>query len=279
MNSKINYPYAKRSFWDRFLEILSPGPDSKGEVFDILQQAKERQIIDEDGLAMMEGVLQVTELNVCDIMIPKLQMDMIDINDSLEMILPYVVAKAHSRFPVYDKDQDKVIGILLAKDLLKANLDKKFDWTQALRPAVCIPESKKLNVLLKEFRVKKNHIAIIIDEYSQVVGLVTIEDVIEQIIGDIEDEHDYDQDQDHILVTSDGWRVKGLTDIEQFNEQFNTSFSTEYSETVAGLITNYFGRIPHKGEVAIIDSMRFEVLRTDSRQVHLLKVRKALSDL
>jgi magnesium and cobalt transporter len=276
----VKYPQDKRSFLERILELVLPGPDSKADFFEILQQAKERDIIDDDGVAMIEGVLQVSELCAGDIMIPKAQIDTVNIDDDLRTILPFVIAKAHSRFPVLDKDHDKIIGILLAKDLLRAHIDTKFDWREHLRPVVYIPKSKPLNVLLKEFRLKKNHIAIIVDEYSEVVGLLTIEDVIEQITGDIEDEHDYDEDNHNIIQSTDGdWRVKGSTEIEQFNAHFNTSFSDSMIDTVAGLINNYFGRIPHKGEVALIDNVRFEVLRTDARQLHLLKVRKALSNL
>ncbi len=280
MNSRIRYPHDRRSFFERLIELISPGPDSKADFFEILQQAKERNIIDDDGVAMIEGVLQVSELCAGDIMVPKAQMDIIEINDNIQNILPFAVAKAHSRFPVFDKDHDKVLGILLAKDLLRKNIDDNFEWTEHLRPAVYIPASKPLNVLLKEFRIKKNHIAIVVDEYSEVIGLVTIEDVIEQITGDIEDEYDYDQDQDNIVPTSDGnWRVKGLTDISQFNDFFNTKFTDDIIETIAGLVTNHFGRIPHKGEVALIENIRIEVLRTDGRQLHLLKVRKTLSNL
>ncbi|MFM2344864.1 MAG: hypothetical protein RLZZ210_1476 [Pseudomonadota bacterium] len=280
MNSRIRYPHDRRSFFERLIELISPGPDSKADFFEILQQAKERNIIDDDGVAMIEGVLQVSELCAGDIMVPKAQMDIIEINDNIQTILPFVVAKAHSRFPVFDKSHDKIVGILLAKDLLRSNIDSNFDWVEYLRPAVYIPKSKPLNVLLKEFRVKKNHIAIVVDEYSEVIGLVTIEDVIEQITGDIEDEYDYDQDQDNIVPTSDGhWRVKGLTDIQQFNEFFHTNFTDEVIETIAGLVTNHFGRIPHKGEIALIDNIRFEILRTDARQLHLVKVRKTLSNL
>ncbi len=277
-NQSVKYPHDKRNFFERFIELLSPGPDSKADFFEILQQAKERDIIDDDGVSMIEGVLQVSELCAGDVMIPRAQIDSVSFNDDLKTILPFVIEKAHSRFPVLDKDHDKIVGILLAKDLLRAHFDSKFDWHAHLRPVVYIPKSKPLNVLLKEFRLKKNHIAIIVDEYSEVVGLLTIEDVIEQITGDIEDEHDYAEDDNNIIQGVDGdWRVKGITEIEQFNLHFNTSFSHNMIDTIAGLINGYFGRIPHKGEVALIDNVRFEVLRTDARQLHLLKVRKALN--
>ncbi len=279
MNSKVGYPYCKRSIWGRIKDAIMPGPDSKSEVFDILQEAKQRKVIDDDGLAMMEGVLQVSEICVSDVMVPKMQMDMVDVNDNLESVLSFVIAKSHSRFPVFNKDKDKIVGILLAKDLLRSHIDEKFSWADYLRPAVFIPQSKKLNVLLKEFRVKKNHLAVIVDEYSQVVGLITIEDVIEQIVGDIEDEHDYDEDEDHIILTNDGWRIKGLTEIQQFNGAFETQFNAEIADSIAGIVINAFGRIPHKGEIIILQGLRFEVLRTDSRQIHLLKVRKSLSSL
>jgi magnesium and cobalt transporter len=277
MNQHVKYPKDKRSFLERLFDAISPGPDSKPEFFDMLQQAKERKIIDDDGLAMMEGVLQVTELSVADIMVPISQIDLINIDDTIQTVLPFVISKSHSRFPVSNKDGSKVMGILLAKDLLRAHINPKFIWQDYLRPAVCVPESKPLNVLLREFRIKKNHIAIVMDEYSQIAGLVTIEDVIEQIVGDIEDEYDYDQDQDHIVSTHEGtWRVKGITSLTQFNEYFRTDFVDDNIDTIAGFITAYFGRIPHKGEVAIINNIRFEILRTDSRQLHLINIRRTL---
>lgn len=241
----------------------------------MLQDAHERNLIDADSLSMIEGVFQVSELTARDIMVPRSQMDAVNIADAPESFIPYMQQTAHSRFPVYEGNRDNIIGILLAKDLLRYYTDENFDLRETLRPAVFIPESKRLNILLREFRINRNHIAIVVDEYGGVAGLVTIEDVLEQIVGDIEDEFDLDEDQDNILPTADGaWRVHGLTEIEQFNEAFGTAFPDDDVDTVGGLLTNHVGHVPHRGEVITLPPIRFEVLRADARQVHLLLVRR-----
>jgi len=271
------HPHDQRSLLDRLVDLISPGPDNKPEFLHILYQALQRRIIDAEGLAMIEGIMQISELTAQDIMIPRTNMDMLDISHSLAEILPKIIQTSHSRFPVYDTSRDQIMGVLLAKDLLGATQKKSFDWRQQLRPALFIPESKPLNILLREFRVKKNHLALVVDEFSQVVGMVTIEDVIEQITGDIEDEYDFDEDSAHIIpLKNQEWRVNGLTTIDQFNAFFDTALHHDHVETVGGIVTQHFGRLPHKGEIAILDGWRFEVMKADDRQLHLLKVRRAL---
>jgi len=193
--------------------------------------------------------------------------------------MPMVLETAQSRYPAVDGDLDKVVGILLAKDLLRYYASDRVDLRGMLRPAVFIPESKRLNVLLRDFRSNRNHIAIVVDEYGGVAGLITIEDVLEQIVGDIEDEYDFDEEQDNILEVNEAnaglrWRVKALTELEQFNEVLGATLSSEDVDTIGGLVANHLGRMPRKGEIFEIDQLRFEVLRADARQLHVLLVEK-----
>jgi magnesium and cobalt transporter len=223
-------------------------------------------------------VLQVSEMQARDIMVPRAQMDVIDVNEPPDRFIPLVIETAHSRFPVIGEGKDDVIGILLAKDLLRYYAgEEEFDVRDMLRPAVFIPESKPLNVLLKEFRKNRNHIAIVVDEYGGVAGLITIEDVLEQIVGDIEDEYDFDEAEDNIVQEKRGiYRVKALTEIADFNESFGTDFSDEEFDTVGGLVLKRFGRVPKRGEQLTVDQLSFRVLRADSRRVYLLQVTKKL---
>jgi magnesium and cobalt transporter len=212
-------------------------------------------------------------------MVPRSQMDVVDLTKPLEEWMPLVLEAAHSRFPAIDGDRDKVVGILLAKDLLRHYAEDSFDVRDMLRPAIFIPESKQLNVLLRDFRANRNHMAIVVDEYGGVAGLITIEDVLEQIVGDIEDEYDFDEAEDNILPVRDGargmrWRVKALTEIAQFNDTLDTRFSDDDVDTIGGLVANHLGRMPHKGDMFDIGHIRFEVLRADARQVHVLLVEK-----
>jgi magnesium and cobalt transporter len=214
-------------------------------------------------------------MQVRDIMIPRAQMDTVDINEAPEVFLPRVIEAAHSRFPVIDGEKDDVLGILLAKDLLRLNVGEEVDMRDILRPAIFIPEAKRLNVLLKEFRASRNHMAIVVDEYGGVAGLVTIEDVLEQIVGDIEDEYDFDETEDNIIRDKSGrYRVKATTEIGDFNEVMGSEFSDEDYDTVGGLVLNRFGRLPKRGETIEFDGFRFQVLRADSRRVHTLIVEK-----
>ena len=267
-----------RNLLDRLSHALLGEPESRQDLIDMLRDAQRRELLDSDSLDMIEGVFQVSEMKVRDIMVSRAQMDIVDRNEQPEAYLPRVIESGHSRFPVIDGDKDKVIGILLAKDLLRYfTLDKKkrknFNIHDMLRPAVFVPESKRLNVLLREFRASRNHMAIVVDEYGGVAGLVTIEDVLEQIVGDIADEFDFDEDTMIMPRDNGEYVMKALTPLADFNECLNTSFSDEEVDTVGGMVMATFGRLPKRGERIVIGNFQFEVLRADSRRVHLLKVK------
>jgi len=272
----MDEPNHKPSLLERLSALLMREPEDREQLIELLHSSFERNLLDADALAMIEGVLQVSEMQARDIMVPRAQMDVIDIGESPDQFIPSVIQTAHSRFPVISENKDDVIGILLAKDLLRYYAgEEEFNVREMLRPAVFIPESKPLNILLKEFRKNRNHIAIVVDEYGGVAGLVTIEDVLEQIVGDIEDEYDFDDVDDNIILEKSGqYRVKALTEISDFNESFGTNFSDEEFDTVGGLILNRFGRVPKRGEQISIDNLAFKVLRSDSRRLHLLQVTK-----
>lgn len=261
----------KFGWLERLSNWLSREPEDREELVELLHSAFEKNLLDADALSMIEGVMQVSEMQVRDIMIPRSQMDVIDISDPPEKFIPLVIETAHSRFPVIDENKDDIIGILLAKDLLRYYAGEDFNVREMLRPAVFIPESKRLNVLLKEFRGNRNHIAIVVDEYGGVAGMVTIEDVLEQIVGDIEDEYDYDEDEDNIFQDTSGrYRIKALTEISDFNEVLGTDFSDEEFDTIGGLVISKFGYLPKRGEQISFDGLRFTVLRADSRRLHSL---------
>jgi magnesium and cobalt transporter len=268
----MNEP-AKPSLLERLSSMLLREPEDREQLVALLHSAFEKRLLDAEALSMIEGVLQVSETQVRDVMIPRSQMDMIDVADSPEKFIPFVIETSHSRFPVFEDNRDNVIGILLAKDLLRFYAEESFNVREMLRPAVFVPEAKRLNVLLKEFRANRNHIAIVVDEYGGVSGLITIEDVIEQIIGDIEDEYDFDETEDNIIADRSGrYRVKAVTEIGDFNNHFNTNFSDEDYDTVGGMVVGRFGRLPKRGESIGIDGFTFQVLRADSRKIHSLLV-------
>jgi magnesium and cobalt transporter len=263
----------KPSLLERISHWLMREPEDREQLIELLHGAYENSLMDADALSMIEGVLQVSEMRVGEIMIPRAQMDVIDINDPPEAFIPFVIETAHSRFPVIDHDRDSVIGILLAKDLLRHYAEEDADIRGMLRPAVFIPESKRLNVLLKEFRSNRNHIAIVVDEYGGVAGLVTIEDVLEQIVGEIEDEYDFDETEDNIISEQDGtFRVKAATEIDDFNQMLGAHFSDDEFDTVGGLVVSRFGHLPKRGESVGFDGFNFTVLRADSRRLHTLRV-------
>jgi hemolysin (HlyC) family protein len=266
----------KPSLLERISALLMREPEDREHLLKLLHSAFERNLLDSDALSMIEGVMQVSETQVRDIMVPRAQMDVIDINETPDKFIPYVIATAHSRFPVFDKSRDDVIGILLAKDLLRFYAgEEEFNVRDMLRPAVFVPESKRLNVLLREFRANRNHMAIVVDEYGGVAGLVTIEDVLEQIVGDIEDEYDFDESEDNIMRQQGGlYRVKAQTEIADFNRAFGTDFSDADFDTVGGLVLRRFGRLPKRGESVSIGGLRFQVLRADSRRLHVLQVQR-----
>jgi magnesium and cobalt transporter len=267
---------ARPNLLDRIGAWISRKPEDREELVGLLRDAYDRNLIDADALAMIEGVLQVSEMQARDIMVPRAQMDVIDVRESPDQFIPMVIQTGHSRFPVFGENKDDVIGILLAKDLLRHYAgEEEFNVRDMLRPAVFIPGSKPLNVLLKEFRKNRNHMAIVVDEYGGVAGLVTIEDVIEQIVGDIEDEYDFDDVEDNIVPEKGGqFRVKALTEIADFNAVFGTRYSDHEFDTIGGLVLSRFGRVPKRGEQLSFDNLIFKVLRADSRRLHLLQVAK-----
>ena len=248
-------------------------PKDKDQLADILKSAFDKNMMDSDSLMMLEGVLNVSEMHVRDIMIPRSQMDVIDISKKVEEFIPFVVKTSHSRFPVVEENINNVIGILLAKDLLRFTSGEEFEVRDNLRPAIFVPESKRLNVLLKDFRTNRNHIAIVVDEYGGVSGMVTIEDVLEQIVGDIEDEFDYDETEDNIIQDQERqFRVKASTEISDFNDYFATEYSDEEFTTIGGLITQKFGYLPQRNEKISFDGFDIEILRADSRQIHSILI-------
>ena len=269
-------PSPKSGWLDRLGAMLIRKPEDREQLITLLHSAFERNLLDSDALSMIEGVMQVSEMHARDIMVPRSQMDVVDISKKPEQFIPFVIEAAHSRFPVIEGSEDEIIGILLAKDLLRYYAaPDEFNIRDMLRPAVFIPESKRLNVLLKDFRSNRNHMAIVVNEYGGVAGLVTIEDVLEQIVGDIEDEYDFDEEEDNIVMEADGrYRVKAITEIDNFNEVLGANYSNEDCDTIGGLVLSKFGRLPVRNEAVVIGQFKFTVQRADSRRLHVLKVEK-----
>jgi magnesium and cobalt transporter len=251
-------------------------PENQDQLIQILKQAQGRHLMDTQALSMMEGALQVSELRVRDVMVPRATMVVVKHDAVLEDILPLVIESAHSRFPVIEDDKAEVVGILLAKDLLPycGGFQRSFNMRDVVRSAVFVPESKRLNVMLKEFRHSRNHMAIVVDEYGSAAGFVTIEDVMEQIVGEIEDEYDFDEDASILQRSATEYTVKAHTSIEDFNEFFGTSFEDDAFDTVAGLMINAIGHLPKRNETVDIAGYRFRVLRSDSRRIHLLNIER-----
>ena len=268
-------PVERRGWLSRLKQQMSGEPQDRAALLEELREATERGLVDPDALEMLEGVLAVGELQVRDIMVPRSQMAVVERDAAPEQLLPVVVESGHSRFPVIGEDRDQIAGILLAKDLLRYYSEggrEQFDIREVVRPAVFVPESKRLNVLLKEFRKNRHHMAIVVDEYGGVAGLVTIEDVIEQIVGDIADEYDVEEDQSIRRDSERHYTVRALTRIEEFNRFFSTTFSDEEFDTIGGLVAHAFGRLPRRGESVRIDELEFRVLRADRRRIDLLRV-------
>ncbi len=266
------------SFIERLGLALLREPGSRAQLIEVLRDAQSRDLLDRDALDMIEGVLQVSEMRARDIMVPRAQMDVVDIGRTPDEFLPVVMESGHSRFPVIDGDKDKVIGILLAKDLLRyLSLDKRrrarFSLRDTLRPAVFVPESKRLNVLLRDFKASRNHMAMVVDEYGGVAGLVTIEDVLEQIVGEIRDEYDIDADDVTIAERDNGeYAVKAIAPLDEFNARLGTKFLQDEIDTIGGYVMVRLGHVPRRGEVLDLDGLRIEVVRADSRRVYLFKV-------
>ncbi len=277
MNDERSDKPDKPTLLERLSAFLTREPEDREELLELLHGAFEHKLLDADALSMIEGVLQVSEMTVRDIMIPRAQMDVVSIDDDPADFLPLVLETKHSRFPVIGENKDDVVGILLAKELLNFyRTPDSFSLRETLRPAVFVPESKRLNVLLRDFRANRNHIAIVVDEYGGVSGLVTIEDVLEQIVGDIEDEYDFDESEDNIIAEANGrHRVKAQTEIADFNEHFGCDFADDEFDTVGGLVLQAFGRLPKRGETATIGDFLFRVVRADSRRLYTLQVEPA----
>ena len=255
-------------------QAFAQEPKTRQELFELLREANRNKLLDNDALAIVEGAIQIADLQVRDIMIPRSQMISIKACQTPEEFLPAIIDAAHSRYPVIGENNDEVLGILLAKDLLPLILKKSdnFDLRSLLRPCNFVPESKRLNVLLKEFRANHNHMAVVIDEYGGVAGLVTIEDVLEQIVGDIEDEHDVEEDSYIRSLPTGDYIVKALTPVDDFNDFFNSGFSEDEFDTIGGVVMSAFGHLPKRNEIIEIDRMRFRVLNADSRRLHLLRI-------
>lgn len=268
--------FTKFESWLKRLSKFFWEPEDQSQLIDLLRSASERHILDAEALSIVEGALNVSQMKARDIMIPRSQVVMVSRDATSEEMLKLIADTAHSRFPVIDDDRDDVIGILLAKDLLAAVVTAgkfDFDLRELLRPAVFIPESKRLNVLLREFRARRNHMAIVVDEYGGVAGIVTIENVLEQIVGEIEDEHDVDDDAPIVKRSDDTYVIKALTEVEDFNEHFSAEWSDDDFDTIGGYVVNQFGHLPAREEQITIGGFEFTVLRADNRRVHLLEMR------
>ncbi len=278
MNEDLPSPSEHGNWLERLAKSLIGAPSDRTQLLETLRQAQRQNLLDPDVLSMIEGALQVSEMQVRDIMIPRVQMETLNDTDTLEQMLPTIIESGHSRFPVISDKKDTVVGLILAKDLLRylaSDNRESFVLKDILRPAVFIPESKRLNVLLNDFRNRRNHMAIVVDEYGAVSGLITIEDVLEQIVGEIDDEHDVDEVENAILVQDDNrFTVKALTPLDEFNEYFDTRFDEDEFDTVGGLVVKHLGHLPSNGESVVIDGLEFKVLKADSRRVHLLEVRR-----
>ncbi|SJM92602.1 putative protein involved in divalent ion export [Crenothrix polyspora] len=264
-----------KSWIEKIVHLLTGELQDQEDLLDILREAREKRLLDTDALIMIEGVLQVSQLRVRDIMIPRVQMIVVPKDAELETIFPLVIESGHSRYPVIDGDRSKVVGILLIKDLLAHVLKNKNLMVQdIMRPASVVPESKRLNVLLKELRTNGNHMAIVVDEYGQTAGSVSIEDVLEQIVGEIEDEHDDFEDKDYVTQRNEHeYMITALMPIDEFDEYFSTQLATDEYDTVGGFIVNQLEHMPKKGESLTVDNFKFEVIRADTRRIHLIKLK------
>jgi len=265
----------QKSWLEKITQAFAHEPKNRQELLELLREAHSNKLLDSEALAIVEGAIQVADLQVRDIMVPRSQMITIKATQAPKDFLPAVIDAAHSRYPVMGENHDEVLGVLLAKDLLPLILKgttEGFDIKAMLRQATFVPESKRLNVLLREFRANHNHMAIVIDEYGGVAGLVTIEDVLEQIVGDIEDEHDVEEDSYIKPLPSGDFLVKALTPIENFNEAFDSDFSDDEFDTIGGLVMNAFGHLPKRNETTEIGNYRFRILNADSRRIHLLRL-------
>ena len=264
----------KRGLLQKLAEMLHPGPDSTEELIASLSEAEDRHIINTESRVMLEGVLRLSGMTAGDVMVAAPRMDVLDIDAAFDDLLHAVIDTAHSRFPVFEDERENIIGILLAKDLLKLQRAPELNLRALLRPATFIPETKGLNDLLREFRGNRNHLAIVIDEFGHVAGLITIEDVLEEIVGEIEDEFDDDEEEGDIFSLADGtWRISGDTPLARINEHFDLQLSDDDVDTVGGLIAHEMGHVPKRGEQHILQGWRFEVLHARGGAVKWFKAR------
>ncbi|MDP2532155.1 CNNM family magnesium/cobalt transport protein CorC [Photobacterium damselae subsp. piscicida] len=265
---------SRKSFFERIGQLFQGEPQNREELVEVFRDSEENALIDHDTRDMLEGVMEISEMRVRDIMIPRSQMTTIERSQKLEDLVDLIVDAQHSRYPVISDDKDYVEGILLAKDLLRYLLPDSdaFDIDKVLRPAVVVPESKRVDRLLKEFREERYHMAIVVDEFGGVSGVITIEDILEQIVGEIEDEFDDDEEQDIRQLSKHSYSVKALTTIEDFNELFHTNFSDQEVDTIGGLVMTSFGHLPSRGEVVELDGYAFKVTAADNRRVIQLQV-------
>jgi magnesium and cobalt transporter len=265
-----------KGWLDKIAQAFNSEPKSRSDLLDVLKVARQNNVIDHEVLGILEGAVQVADKQVRDILIPATQMATVSVNESLKEVMHTIIKSAHSRFPVIGETKDDVLGILLAKDLLpeliKEDNNGEIDLSKLIRPATFIPESKRLNVLLREFRENRNHMAIVLDEYGDVEGLVTIEDVLEEIVGEIEDEHDTAPDSFIRKISERDYIIKALTPIEAFNRHFEAAFSEEEFDTIGGILMQKFGHLPKRNEVTNIDDFRFRIINADNRQIHLLRL-------
>ncbi len=264
-----------KSWVEKISHLLTGEPQDLDDLLEILREARENHLLDNDALLMIEGVLQVSKMRVRDIMLPRVQMVVVPKEANLEDIYPLVIEFCHSRYPVIEDDRSNVVGILLAKDLLAHVLqNKSLTVEQLMRPAWVVPESKRLNVLLKELRTNGNHMAIVVDEYGQTAGLVTIEDLLEQIVGEIEDEHDEHEDESYVFQRNEHeFMIKALMPIDEFDDFFSTQLATDEYDTIGGFIVSQLEHMPKKGESLSVDEMKFEIVKADNRRIYLIKLK------
>ena len=275
MKKKGNEALPHRTWRQRISQVLLREPKDRKQLIDVLRESEERNLLDSQSLAMIEGVLQISDMQVRDIMVPRSEMTVIEKTQDYPEILKIIVDTAHSRYPVIGENRDEIMGILLVKDLIRfqiTELASNPDLLPLIRPAMVVPESKRLDVLLQEFRKKRTHMAIVVDEYGNIAGLVTIEDILEEIVGDIEDEYDIEIEFNIRKENLNNYLVKALTSIDKFNEYFNSNFASDEVDTIGGLISLKFGHIPKRGETLSLDGFKFKVLQTNNRRVQLLKV-------
>ncbi len=264
----------QKSWLSKLANIFTDEPQNKDDLIQILQAAHQNNLVDADALNMMKGAIKVSDLQVRQVMVPRAQMVVIPLTSKIEEVLPIIVESGHSRFPVVGEDKDELEGILLAKDVLKSFVKDEADFNlkQIIRPAVVIPESKQVNILLNEFRTTRNHMAIIIDEYGGVAGLVTIEDILEEIVGEIDDEYD-DHEDPYVMKVSDRvYRINALTTITEFNEQFTFAFDDTEYDTIGGLVASQAGRLPETGEVIEVADLSFKIIKADKRRIEFVEV-------